>query len=108
MNYPPGMTKQDWRQINGDEHSPRCPMHEDYEHRCWDKAPGHVELRYDAGRSWWAMTIRQGTGYAAFTSFPIEFCPWCGVELSRPDCICDDIQRDGHETAEEIRKEATL
>ena len=32
--YPPGMTSADWRHIDGEQHCPLCPQHEDYEHRC--------------------------------------------------------------------------
>lgn len=28
-NYPPGMTRGDWRHIDGEKHSPLCPCHED-------------------------------------------------------------------------------
>ena len=28
-NYPDGMTKEDWRHIDGDEHHDSCPAHEE-------------------------------------------------------------------------------
>ena len=29
-NYPPGMTREDWKYIDGESHHQLCQMHEDY------------------------------------------------------------------------------
>lgn len=37
MNYPDGMTKEDWTHIDGENHYSACPMHEDNSpHQCGD------------------------------------------------------------------------
>ena len=30
MNYPPGMSSRDWAHIEGGQHFPSCPAHEDH------------------------------------------------------------------------------
>lgn len=83
--YPPGMTKSDWQHIDGEQHRPQCPYHEDYAHRCDHLRPGQKTPSVPSGA---------------------DFCPWCGQELVSEDCICDEI--DEAEREEAIERKGTL
>lgn len=93
-NYPQGMTNEDWKHIDGEQHSRFCPEHEDFSHDCWPNTKNKVVPLFDAGRSWWALVVRTSLLHA---EVPIDFCPYCGEDLGRPDCICASLREEMEE-----------
>ncbi len=92
-NYPPGMTKEDWKHIDGETHSPLCPQHEDFEHKCNAKMPNRIypDLSNHAGRFGWNLVVKR----LHTTELSIDFCPYCGEELGPTDCICKELKEGG-------------
>ena len=81
MSYPDGMTKSDWAHIDGEQHSPECPMHENNFgwHSCSLNDQGTIEWDEDSSR--WKLFLGP-------TWVVINGCPWCLEELADPQCTC--------------------
>ena len=103
-NYPPGMTREDWKHIDGAVHHPLCTMHEEFVHDCWPNAKHQVVPVPDGGRTKWALIVSPATRGAV--TVPIDFCPYCGVDLGPVECICQEIDETLKAEAAE-RKAAT-
>lgn len=86
-NYPPGMTRSDWKHIDGEQHYKECPLHEDYVHDCSKEA--REFLRPEFSPPCWILAVK--VGIHGYRYIRIDFCPWCGEDLGRPDCRCKDI-----------------
>jgi len=86
-NFPPGMTREDWKHIDGEGHHCHCPMHEDYEHDCSKEARKY--LRPEFSPPCWVLSIRMG--HCSYTHIRVDYCPWCAEDLGRPECICKEI-----------------
>ena len=89
-NFPPGMTRADWQHIDGEQHNPLCPEHEDYEHKCMKEMPFTVCPGWRGRRGYWELRVHT-------TTIEIEFCPFCGEDLGSTDCICKELAEDREE-----------
>ena len=85
MNYPPGMTREDWKHIDGDQHYSECMMHEDFEHKCQRVMSCRVQPEGDMR---WVLLHRM---FPHVGIVQIDFCPYCGDELPPIRCICEEI-----------------
>ncbi len=88
-NYPPGMTSEDWRHIDGEDHHQNCPLHE----ANWDHHCQHMTQRVEWDLRWRLL----GTG----VRIQIHYCPFCGDELLEPECHCEEITRAERDDAAE-------
>lgn len=87
-NYPPGMTKEHWRHIDGEPpHVEACPM-SDGNLTCCKKHTWSVEYRDTS----WYLLHRYG---AVSHEVEVTFCPFCGTELLTPECRCEEIVKEG-------------
>ena len=82
MNYPPGMTREDWKHVDGEQHHPECPLNENYEHKCQRVMPCRVQPE---GDDRWVLAHRM---FPRSGVVKIDFCPYCGEELGPIECIC--------------------
>lgn len=98
MSYPDGMTKRDWQHIDGEQHHPQCPMHEDNYgwHEC-DDMPKQTAIEWDKYRKRWRLVLRD---YLHNSTCIINGCPWCLEELTAPRCTCQEIDDALKEDAE--------
>ena len=93
-NYPPGMTKADWKHIDGLQHYRECPMHEDYKHDCSREAVQYLRAVFSP--PCWELAIRVYGISGYYSHIRVDYCPWCGEDLGRPDCICTEGGKHGH------------
>ena len=90
-NYPPGMTKGDWKHIDGEQHHKLCIMNEDYVHDCCKEAAEMVRLEFRP--PCWALVVGWAEG-GHFRHIRIDFCPFCGADLGGLDCLCPQLAQD--------------
>ena len=102
-NYPPGMTREDWKHIDGEQHYVACPESQDYMHGCSKEA--NLYLRAEFSPPCWVLAIQPSLG-RSYTYLRVDYCPWCGGDLGRPECICTEIDETLKAEAAE-RKAAT-
>ena len=86
-NYPPGMTREDWKHIDGEQHYRLCPESEDYIHDC--SKGGAMMVRPEFSPPCWVLEVSLATPH--FRTIRIDYCPWCGEDLGKPNCICTEI-----------------
>lgn len=101
-NYPPGMTSKDWQHIDGEQHYRQCPVSEDYSHDCSKDAAEY--LRPEFSPPCWVLAVRIAT-FDRFRYLRVDFCPWCGEDLGRPECICRELAQDMKDDAAEHKAE---
>ena len=85
-NYPDGMTKSDWKHIDGEIHHRLCPWHDEYEHDCSSEAKQY--LRPEFSPPCWVLEVKQYQWSGYVRNMRVDYCPWCGEDLGRPDCVC--------------------
>ena len=109
-NYPPGVTGNEPQIAGEPPHYRQCPAHEDKvnAHDCGAKRAKVEYFDSPPYRSQWVFTLFSGFGPPI--SAPIEFCPYCGVELVTVEtvgpCACEEICEGLREQALEDKEEA--
>lgn len=99
MSYPPGMTREDWKHIDGATHNPECPDHEDNRngHQCAKgKHNQDAVVEWDHARQLWDLYI-SSHGAVSGRHIAILFCPYCGQDLGESEtegrCTCEEIEQ---------------
>jgi len=105
INYPPGMTREDWKHIDGDQHYRNCPMHEDNDDLNTDLAQMlRLTIDHLASISGYESRIISAADCAAAARRVAEARAWLKVwekKYGFSGCCCDEI-------AEAEKEEALL
>lgn len=87
-------------QGKGEQHHPLCTMHEDYVHDCSKEGLQYIKVSFSP--PCWLIQIWQYDGGRHYVKeVRIDFCPWCGDDLGRPECTCAEIDEEAKAEAAE-------